>query len=127
MASHQESGVRGEEIERPWIELQGVSDSRIVGEGLETSYFAGNRNAGFRLSNKLSHRVFGEGYLYREVLAYEQKWNRSLKASQKGMWRGRVAGGKEGSSLWISMSSGRLGKSLASSSRGIRFSFFMRW
>lgn len=127
MASHQESGARGEEMERPGIELQGVSDSSVVGKGLETSYLEGNRNAGFRLSNKLSHRVSGKGYLHREVLAYGQKWNRSLKASQKEMWRAREAGGEEGSSLWISMSSGRLGKSRASSSRGIRFSFFIRW
>lgn len=52
------------------------------------------------------------------------KWNRSLKASRRGVEGG---GGEDISSLWISMSSGRLGKSRASSSRGIRFSFFIRW
>lgn len=73
----------------------------LSGQGLGATSLWGSWNAGFRFS----HQRGEAGAVCSGVLACGQK-------------SGRGGGGRGGSSLWISMSSGRLGKSRASSFAG---------
>lgn len=106
---------------RPFMTREEGSDGRAVGQGLKSFHLWGAGMPMFRLHVRFSHQ--------RGLLGAIRSGGPGMRAElgQKPEgWPGKGAGGV-GSSLWISMSSGRLGKSRASSSRGSRPSFFIRW
>ena len=125
IASHQESGGKERRqkrlglscVARPLVMGEEVSEGCAMGAGSGSHFTRGG--VGMLASGWASGSPTKKK---RQGLCAWGSWHvgRNLKA---GQGRGRVGS----SSLWISMSSGRLGKSRASSSRGSRPSFFIRW